>query len=190
MLISSLQLYKSALSINIPIPSWVVIPPSPPFHPSRSFQRPNWTPCAIWRFLISYLLYTWNDVPLQYPCLENLMDRGAWGAAIHGVAKSPHDWATNTYLLRLPWWLSCKKSSYYNAADSWVPSLDKENPLEEEIATHFSILDFPAGSGSKASVYNVGDLRLLLGSGKSPGEGNGNPLQYSHLENPMDRGAW
>ena len=36
----------------------------------------------------------------------------------------------------------------------------------------------------------VGDLGLILGLGKSPGEGNGNPLQYSCLENPMDRGVW
>ena len=37
---------------------------------------------------------------------------------------------------------------------------------------------------------NAGDLGLILGSGRSPREGNGNPLQYSCLENPMDRGAW
>ena len=37
---------------------------------------------------------------------------------------------------------------------------------------------------------NAGDVGLIPGSGKSPGEGNGNPLQYSCLENPMDRGAW
>ena len=37
---------------------------------------------------------------------------------------------------------------------------------------------------------NVGDLGLIPGSGRSPGEGNGNPPQYSGLENPMDRGAW
>ena len=42
----------------------------------------------------------------------------------------------------------------------------------------------------KPLVYNVGDLGLIPGSGRSPGEGNGNPLQYSCLENPMDRGAW
>ena len=52
------------------------------------------------------------------------------------------------------------------------------------------LLDFPGGSDGKASVYNVGDLGLIPGSGRSPGEGNGNPLQYSCLENPMDRGAW
>ena len=40
------------------------------------------------------------------------------------------------------------------------------------------------------SACNAGDLRLIPGSGRSPGEGNGNPLQYSCLENPMDGGAW
>ena len=50
--------------------------------------------------------------------------------------------------------------------------------------------DFPGGSDGKASVYHAGDLGSIPGSGRSPGEGNGNPLQYSCLENPMDRGAW
>ena len=49
---------------------------------------------------------------------------------------------------------------------------------------------FPGGSGGKVSAYNVGDLGSILGSGRSPGEGNGNLLQHSYLENPMDRGAW
>ena len=43
---------------------------------------------------------------------------------------------------------------------------------------------------SKESAYNVGDLGLIPGLGGSPGEGNGNALQYSCLENPMDRGVW
>ena len=51
-------------------------------------------------------------------------------------------------------------------------------------------MDFPDGSDGKASAYNVGDPGLIPGSGRSSGEGNGNPLQYSRLENPMDRGAW
>ena len=50
--------------------------------------------------------------------------------------------------------------------------------------------DFPGGSDGKASAYNAGDLSSIPGLGRSPGEGNGNPLQYSCLENPMDRGAW
>ena len=49
---------------------------------------------------------------------------------------------------------------------------------------------FPCGSDSKASAYNSGDVGLVPGSGRSPGEGNGNIFQYSCLENPMDRGAW
>ena len=51
-------------------------------------------------------------------------------------------------------------------------------------------VDFPCGSDSKVSVCNVGDLSLIPGSGRIPGEGNGNPLQYSCLENPTDGGAW
>ena len=50
--------------------------------------------------------------------------------------------------------------------------------------------DFPGGSDSKASVYNVGDPGSIPGLGRSPGEGNGNPLQDYCLENPMDRGGW
>ena len=50
--------------------------------------------------------------------------------------------------------------------------------------------DVPCGSDSKVSAYNVGDLGSIPASGRSPGEGNGNPLQYSCLENPMDGGVW
>ena len=53
-----------------------------------------------------------------------------------------------------------------------------------------SPLDFPGCSDSKESACNAGDLDLIPGSGRFPGEGNGNPLQCSCLENPMDRGAW
>ena len=49
---------------------------------------------------------------------------------------------------------------------------------------------FPGGSDSKESACNAGDSGSILGLGRSAGEGNGNPLQYSCLENPMDRGTW
>ena len=49
--------------------------------------------------------------------------------------------------------------------------------------------NFPGGSDGKTSAYNAGDPGSIPGSGRSPGEGNGNPLQYSCLENPMDREA-
>ena len=50
--------------------------------------------------------------------------------------------------------------------------------------------DFSGGSDGKESTYNAGDLGLILGLGRSPVGGHGNPLQYSGLENPMFRGAW
>ena len=103
--------------------------------------------------------------------------------------------------------------------ETLVQSLGHEDLLEEETATHSSILAwtipwteepaglqsmesqksqtqlsysacFPGGSEVKASASNEGDLGSIPGSGRSPGEGNGNPLQYSCLENPMDGEAW
>ena len=50
--------------------------------------------------------------------------------------------------------------------------------------------DFPGGSDGKASAYNVGDPGSFPGMGRFPGNGNGNPLQYSCLENSIDVGAW
>ena len=49
---------------------------------------------------------------------------------------------------------------------------------------------FPGGSDGKASIYNAADPGWISGLGRSPGEGNGNPLQDYCLEDPMDRGAW
>ena len=51
-------------------------------------------------------------------------------------------------------------------------------------------MGFPGGSDDKESDCNAEDLGSILGLGRSPGEGNGNPLQYSCLENPIDGGAW
>ena len=49
---------------------------------------------------------------------------------------------------------------------------------------------FPGGSDSKESICKAEDPGSILGLGRSPGEGNGYPLQYSFLENPIDRGSW
>ena len=51
-------------------------------------------------------------------------------------------------------------------------------------------MGFPCDSDGKESACNAGDPGSIPGLGRAPGEENGNPLQYSHLENPMDRGAW
>ena len=54
----------------------------------------------------------------------------------------------------------------------------------------YKVRGFPHSSVSKESACNAGDLGSIPGSGRSPGEGNGNPFHYSCLENPMDRRAW
>ena len=56
--------------------------------------------------------------------------------------------------------------------------------------TYIALRGFPDSSAGKESACSAGDPSSIPGSGRSPGEGNGNPLQYSCLENPMDRGAW
>ena len=75
----------------------------------------------------------------------------------------------------------------HGTAFTW-PSSDKDKG-HTGLGTH-STPDFPGGSDGKASAYNAVDPGLIPGLGRSPGEGNGNPLQYSCLENPMDGGAW
>ena len=52
------------------------------------------------------------------------------------------------------------------------------------------VYGLPCSSAGKESSFNAGNPGLIPGLGRSPGEGNGNPLQYSCLENPMDRGFW
>ena len=62
--------------------------------------------------------------------------------------------------------------------------------IENNVWCRLIIYIFPGGSNGKASAYNAGDPGLISGLGRSSGEINGKPLQYSCLENPMDGGAW
>ena len=68
--------------------------------------------------------------------------------------------------------------------EGWCVAVHGVTKTQTRLSTH------TCGSDGKASVYNAGDLGLSPRLGRSPGEGNGNPLQYYCLENPMDRGAW
>ena len=88
-----------------------------------------------------------NGNPLQYCCLGNPMDGGAWRATVHGVTKSWTRLSNFTFTL-------------------------------------------PGGSVVKNSTCNAGDPGTIPGSGRSPGDRKGNPLQYSCLANLMARGAW
>ena len=68
------------------------------------------------------------------------------------------------------------------------PKLD--GSIEKGVAQLSAYMGFPSGSDSRELACSAGDLGLIPGSGRSPGEGNGYPLQYSCLENSMDRGVW
>ena len=76
-------------------------------------------------------------------------------------------------------------------------SLDQQHSLEEKgrvtggaSPVTCCCMNFPVASAGKESACNAGDLGLIPGWGRSPGEGNGNPFQCSYLEDSMDRGAW
>ena len=70
--------------------------------------------------------------------------------------------------------------------------MSTDRRMDKEVVAHIHN-GFPGGSVVKnppANAGDAGDVGLILGSGRSPGGGNGNPLQYSCLQNSMDRGAW
>ena len=126
-----------------------------------------------------------NGTPLQYSCLENPMDGGAWWAAVHGVSKSQT-------------WLSDFTFTFHFYA------------LEKEMATHSSVLVWRIPvMGESGGLLSVGSHRVghdwndlaaaaavretqvqSLGQEYTLEKGNGNPLQYSCLGNTMDRGNW
>ena len=83
-------------------------------------------------------------------------------------------------LIKIP--LQCRRPWF----DSWVGKI----PWRSDRLSTSVFLVFPGGSDSKESACNAGDLGLIPGWGRSPGDGNGYPLQYACWENFMDRGAW
>ena len=80
------------------------------------------------------------------------------------------------------WFLTCIQISQQAGKVVWYSHIFKNFPQ--------FVVSFPGGAEVKVSACNVGDLGSIPGLGRSPGEGNGNPLQDYCQENPMDRGAW
>ena len=72
----------------------------------------------------------------------------------------------------------------------WTAFQLSAEKVHEKMQNTVNYRGFPGGSAGKASACNAGDMGFIPGSGRSPEEGNGNPLQYSCLENRMDREAW
>ena len=96
----------------------------------------------------------------------------------------------------VPFLSSIQKTPHLN---TWTENLKISIPLDAVLFSNMDYLiicvciqfqGFPGSSDCKESACNTRDLGLIPGSGRCPGEGNGNPLQYSCLENSMDRGAW
>ena len=98
----------------------------------------------------------------------------------------------------MPWHIKMKLASSRKLMGSWGDRLFNKvraftarktqvhNPLVKMLGPE----GFPGGTDGKVSARDAGDLGSIPGSGRSPGEGQGNPLQYSCLENLIDRGAW
>ena len=149
-----------------------------------------------------------NGTPLQYCCLENPMDGGAWRATVHGVAKSRTRLSdfTFTFTESMRWLdvitnsmdtsltkvqeLVMDREAWRAAVHAVAKSQTRLSDWTELNTQALKGKGFPAGSDGKELACNTGDLGLITGLGRSPGEGNGYPLQYSCLENSMDREAW
>ena len=110
-----------------------------------------------------------------YPTLWDLMDCSIPGSPVHGILQA-----------RILGWIATPSSR--------GSSCSRDQTRVSHVYLLWQggsiLLDFPCGSDSKDFACNAEDWGLIPGSGRSPGEGNGNPPQYSRLENPMDRGAW
>ena len=128
------------------------------------------------------------------PCLPWVLSRipipEQWGSQALDLSWAPTP-ASAFWTLRL----TQLRHQYSTASISWVPLCKTRmsqmqwnwyNTDKEVVGRE----GFPCSSVGKESACNAGDLCSIPGSGRSPGEGNGSSLQYSCLENPMDRGAW
>ena len=103
--------------------------------------------------------------------------------SIPGLGRTPEGWRTIVHRQ------SCKES---NMTEATQHAHARSCTLCTSFLCHLQliVLGFPGGSVVKNSLANAGDDSLIPGSGRSPGEENGNPLQYSCLGNPKDRRSW
>ena len=137
-----------------------------------------------------------HDNPLQCSCLENpdgQRSLAGYSPGGHKESDMTEQLSTAQYFggtrglccFRIPNILRTEPNSV-----SLLPWFDSTGAQGEGVPIIGAILGFPGGSDSKESTYNARDAGLIPVSGRSPGEGHGNTLQYSCLGNPMDRGAW
>ena len=143
----------------------------------------------IWLYYGSEGIGEGNDTPVQYSCLENPVVGGVWWAAVHGVAKSRTRLSDFTF----PFHFHAleKEMATGSSVLAWrVPGMGSHR-----VRHNWSDLAAAAVAAAEGieSAWNAGDSRdvgSIPGSGRSSGKENGNPLQYSCLENSMNRGVW
>ena len=144
-------------------PSWTPLPPPSQYHPSGSSQctSPKDPVSNLdWRFVSYIILYMF---PCHSPNSSHLLS----------LPQSPKDCSMHLCLF------CCLAQGYhYHISKFHIYVLV------------YTVLGFSGGSEVKVSVCNTGDPGSIPGLGRSPGEGNGNPLQYPCPENLMDRGTW
>ena len=121
--------------------------------------------------------------PLQYSCLENPMT-GEPGRlhTIHGIENSQMGVCDSTTTT-----IKCRPIFFKKNKNLSSQQIENQIPVLHQFTSDTG--GFPGGSEGKESACSEGDSCSIPGPGRSPGEGNGNPLQYSGLKNPVDRGA-
>ena len=143
-----------------------------------------------------------SEVAQSCPTLCNPMDCSLLGSSVHGIfqaivlewiaisfsrgSSQPRAWTRVSHIVDRCFTIWATKLSH----EFTLAECGRKYGPRPDLAMSKELVDFPSGSDDKASIYNAGDPGSSPGLGRSPGEGNGNPLQYYCLENPMDRGAW
>ena len=130
---------------------------------------------------------------------EIVKGRETWCAAVHGVSKSWNNLQqknNNIFITRhfqwniIFWYSFCSDIGVIFLIRKIKNKFGDIKPNSNLKTVCNILMGFPDGSDSKESACSSGDLGLIPASGRSPGEGNDKPFQYSCLENPVDRGAW
>ena len=174
--------------------------------PAFSFPTPNAENSCLWQIsslqasssntekCCSLVFTLFGLIPVPKALGKKLLGGFTW------VCHWPHQWqqGAGSHVRNIGH--LCSHTSKYkgegqplNRGDSWELMRTTTPTSKEQVQLQWFLTqrqDFPSGSDGKASAYNMGDPGSFPGLGRSQAEGNGNPLQYSCLENPMDRGAW